>query len=394
MSEPKPLPIAAERAAAAGPLAGTTVIELGHIVAGPTASLVLADLGADVIKVERPGSGDQARINKGNQGHFVSYNSNKKSVALNLGSDDGKAALRRLLEGADVLIDNFAPGALERLGFGKAALSALNPRLVHCAIKGFLPGPLGDLPLTDEPAQMMGGLAYMTGPRGRPLRAGTSVVDITGALFAVIAVLAALRERDASGIGRTVNVGLFETVVFLVGQHIAKAAMSGEEPVPLPERGMGRHLGWGIYRSFPTGDGRDIFVAVLSDTHWENFCKTFGLDDLWADETLRTNTGRAEQHERLAGRTAAIMASLDGDEALSRLREGGVPASPVNTPADLMNDAHLKALGFLKPVHAPDGTDAVVADLPIRTEGWFCEERRDPPVLGADTEAVLRSLGL
>ena len=383
-----------EPGAVGGPLAGITVVELGHIVAGPTASLVLADLGADVIKVERPGTGDQARHNKANQGHFVSYNSNKKSVCLDLVSEDGKEALRRLLERADVLVDNFAPGALERLGFDKDAIAAINPRLVHCAIKGFLPGPLGDLPLTDEPAQMMGGLAYMTGPRGRPLRAGTSVVDITGALFAVIAVLAALRERDATGTGRSVHVGLYEAVVFLVGQHVAKAAMSGEIPEPLPERGMGRHLGWAIYRTFATRDGSDIFVGVLSDGHWANFCRAFALDDLWEDEALRTNAGRAAQHERLAERTTSLIAELNRDEALQRLRDGGVPVAPVNTPKDLLDEPHLKALGFLKPVRSPEGTEALVADLPIRTEGWFSGERSDPPALGADTDAVLRSLGL
>ena len=377
-----------------GPLRGIKVIELGHIVAGPTASLILADFGAEVIKVERPGSGDQARLNKGNQGHFVSYNSNKKSVCLDLTQACGIEALQKLLTDADVLIDNFAPGALDRLGLNKQALSALNPGLVHCAIKGFLPGERGDLPLTDEPAQMMGGLAYMTGPKGRPLRAGTSVVDITGALFAVIAVLVALRERDQGNPGRQIHVGLFESVVFLVGQHIARATMSGEVPDPLPERGMGQAFGWGIYKTFSTRDGREIFVAVLSDGHWQRFCAEFGLDDLWEDQDLRLNTQRAARHAELAERTAAIMADLDFAMAISCLQRAGLPVAPVNTPMDLVEDTHLSGLEFLKPVVAPDGTRALVADLPVRSTGWLVGQRTNPPALGADTRSVLEGLEL
>lgn len=383
-----------EHQSSSGPLSGVRVVELGHIVAGPTATLILAELGAEVIKIERPGSGDQARVNKGNQGHFVSYNSNKKSVCLDLSAAPGREALRRMLSRADVLVDNFAPGALDRMGFDAAALASINSRLIHCAIKGFLPGPLGDRPLTDEPAQMRGGLAYMTGPRGRPLRAGTSVVDITGALFAVISILASLLERRDTQLGRQIHVGLFESVVFLMGQHIAKASMSGQIPDPLPDRGMGRDLGWGIYRTFQTVEGRDIFIAVLSDNHWQRFCQEFELDDLWKDPRLKTNTGRAEHHEMLADRTSAIMSSLTFASAIERLNSAGLPVAPVNTPMDLLDDPHLASLKFLEPVHAPDGTPALVAGLPVRTSGWLGGVRSDPPVLGSDTRRVLGAIGL
>jgi crotonobetainyl-CoA:carnitine CoA-transferase CaiB-like acyl-CoA transferase len=374
------------------PLSGIKVVELGHIVAGPTASLILAEFGADVIKVERPGSGDQARVNKVNQGHFVSYNSNKRSVCLDLASDAGRETLLELLISCDVLIDNYAPGALDRMGLDFETLSKRNPRLIHCTIKGFLPGPYGDRPLTDEPAQMMGGLAYMTGPRGQPLRAGTSVVDITGAMFAAMSVLAALRERDQTGRGRQIHVGLFESVVFLVGQHIAKASLTGEVPPPLPERGMGRDLGWGIYRIFQTRDEREIFVAVLSDAHWERFCREFALDDLWADESLRTNTGRAEQYLRLARITEDLMRACDFDEAIRKLEAAKLPFSPVNTPMDLTRHAHVLATNFLKEVRAPDGRVALVPDLPIAASGWFAQQRQDPPLLGEHTQSVLDEL--
>lgn len=376
------------------PLSGIRVLELGHIVAGPTASLILAEFGADVIKVEHPNGGDQARVNRSNQGHFVSYNSNKRSICLDLSTQRGREVLVRLLQRSDVLLDNFSPGAIERLGFGPEELRTLNPRLVHCAIKGFLPGPAGHLPLTDEPAQMRGGLAYMTGPEGRPLRAGTSVVDLTGALFAALAVMVALREREETGAGRQVHVGLFESVAFLVGQHISKASMTGAVPLPMPQRGMGRDLGWGIYRPFATREGRDIFVAVLSDAHWERFCAALDFDELWADPTLRTNAGRAEQHERLTEAVAARISTLDRGEAIRRMEDAKLPCAPINTPADLLEDPHLTAIDFLKSVTAPDGTPARIASLPIAAEGWFSNERRDPPALGADTAAILAEIGL
>ena len=374
------------------PLCDLKVLELGHIVAGPTASLILAELGADVIKIERPGSGDQARLNKTNQGHFISYNSNKASVALDISTPDGKKKFLKLIERTDVLVDNFSPGAIDRLGLGYDVLSAINPGLIHCSIKGFLPGPYGDRTLTDEPAQMMGGLAYMTGPSGRPLRAGTSAVDINGAMFGVIAILAALNERTMSGKGRQVHIGLFESVVFLVGQHIANFTLTGERPIPMPERGMGRALGWGIYRTFETRDGREIFVAVLSDPHWERFCAEFQLDDLWADKALRANNGRAEQHERLGVRTEELMRSLDFDEIVVRLERANLPFAPVNSPADLVDDRHLQALDFLKTVVAPDGRAGKIAALPVSSEGWFGGARQNPPALGANTEAVLDTI--
>ena len=375
-----------------GPLRGIKVLELGHIVAGPTASLILAELGAEVVKVERPGSGDQARNSKANQGHFVSYNFNKKSIALDIGTDQGRDTVLALVTRADIVIDNFAPGSLDRLGLGYDALSKANPGVIHCSIKGFLPGPYGERPLTDEPAQMMGGLAFMTGPAGQPLRAGTSIVDISGAMFGVIAILAALHERAGTGTGKQIHLGLFETVVFMVGQHIANTTMTGIPPVPMPERGMGRALGWGIYRVFETRDGRSMFVAVLSDLHWQRFCDEFGLDDLWADETLRSNTGRAEQHERLTARTAELMATLEFDEAARRLLKAKLPFAPVNTPADLIDDPHLKATGMIRPVTAPDGRSAVVAGLPLAAEHWFSGDRTPPPALGADTDAVLMAI--
>lgn len=376
-----------------GPLTGLRVLELGHIVAGPTAALILADLGAEVIKVERPGSGDQARVSVGNQGHFTAYNTNKRSIELDLRGEHGRSAFRRLISHCDILVDNYAPGALDRAGFGYDELAAINPRLIQISIKGFLPGPNENRPLTDEPAQMMGGLAYMTGPRGRPLRAGTSVVDITGAMFGLIGALAALREREQTGKGRYIRVGLFETVAFLVGQHIAKAGLTGEVPVPMPERSMGKDLGWGIYRIFRTRDDRDVFVAVLSNPHWQAYCKEFGLDDLWAEPELRSNAGRTLNYDRLTARTERVVGEMTFDEAIERFERAGIPFAPVHTPMDLVTHPQLLAGGFLKEVHAPDGRSSRVPGMPFTTPDWFRAVRSDPPVLGEHSIAVLQEIG-
>jgi crotonobetainyl-CoA:carnitine CoA-transferase CaiB-like acyl-CoA transferase len=375
------------------PFSGLRVLELGHIVAGPTASLIFADLGADVIKIERPGSGDQARLNEGNQGHFLAYNSNKRSVAVDLKSKRGVNAFRRLLATADIVVDNFAPGALERLDLGYDEMARINPRIIHCALKGFLPGPYGDRPLTDEPAQMMGGLAYMTGPQGRPLRAGTSVVDLTAALFAAIAIQTALYERQQTGRGKQVKVGLFESAVFLVSQHIARSGLSGEAPIPMPERGMGRHLGWAIYRIFQVKEDRQVFVGVLSDAQWERFCSEFVLTDLWQEKELRTNQGRIRHLDRLNDRSEQLFASLTFEEAVERLERAALPFAPVNTPMDLFDHPHLLGRSHMKTVSMPDGMSSPVPDLPITYGEWAGSTRENPPSLGEHTAEVLAEIG-
>ncbi len=378
---------------AAGLLTGLRVLELGHIVAGPTASLLLAALGADVIKVERPGSGDQARFSRGNQGYFLAFNAGKRSITLDLKSPLGREAFIRLLKTADVMIDNYGPGVLERMGFGYADLAQINSTMIHCGIKGFLSGPYENRNLLDEPAQMMGGLAYMTGPPGMPLRAGASLVDISGALFGVMGILAALHQRHTSGQGQDMRVGLFETVVFLVSQHIAKAGISGEVPPPMPERGAGRDLGWGIYQVFETQDQRHVFIGVTSDAQWERYCSAFGLDDLWADEHLRLNAGRRQQFAMLTQRTEALVQGFTFNDIVAQLDQANIPHAPVNTPMDLFTHPHLQARGHLTPLTAPDGTSSPIPTLPIEFDGVPAPAATNPPQLGEHTAAILRELG-
>ncbi len=377
----------------APPLAGIRVIELGHIVAGPVAGLILAELGAEVIKIERPGSGDQARSSRGNQGYFLAFNGAKKSVEIDLKSPRGREAFLRLVATADVVIDNYGPGVLERLGLGPEALAAVNPRIIACGIRGFLPGPFGERALLDEPAQMMGGLAYMTGPPGMPLRAGASVIDISGAMFSVIGVLAALLRRAAVGRGEHIRTGLFETVVFLVAQHMAKAGISGEVPPPMTERGAGKDLGWGIYKVFATKDERHVFIGVTSDSQWRAFCREFGWEDLWAEAGLRSNRGRREDFERLTARTQELSGSLQFEELLRRLERANIPHAPVNTPFDLLTHPHLRARQHLNTLVAPDGSSSPIPGLPIEFSGAATRPLSDPPRLGAENQEILRALG-
>lgn len=369
------------------------VLELGHIVAGPTAGLILAALGADVIKVERPGSGDQARFSRGNQGYFLAFNGSKRSIALDLKDPAGREAFERLLRTAHVLIDNYGPGVLERLGLGHEALQRIRPGLVHCGVKGFLSGPYEDRNLLDEPAQMMGGLAYMTGPPGMPLRAGASVVDLTGALFGVVGILAALLGRGPGGGGEALRVGLFETAVFLVSQHIAKAGISGETPAPMTERGVGQDLGWGIYRVFETRDGRHVFIGVTSDVQWQAWCREFGLDDLWAEEGLRHNAGRRAEFARLTRRAEELVRTCDFQGLVARLESANIPHAPINTPMDLFEHPHLRERGHWTELTAPDGTSSPLPGLPLEFRDTPLPRRTDPPLLGEHTVSLLRELG-
>lgn len=375
------------------PLAGFRVLELGHIVAGPTAGLILAELGADVIKVERPGQGDQARHSRGNQGYFLAFNSCKRSVEIDLKSPKGREAFLRLAATADVVLDNFGPGVMDRLGLGHDAMAKGKPGIVTCSIRGFLPGPYGARNLLDEPAQMMSGLAYMTGPPGMPLRAGASIVDISGAMFSVIGILAALLRRGQTGAGENINAGLFETAVFLMSQHIAKAGISGETPPPMTERGAGKDLGWGIYKVFKTRDARHVFIGVTSDRQWEAFCNEFGWSDLWDEPDLRSNGGRRAQFDRLTKRTEALVATLDRNELLARLEQANIPHASVNTPTDLFAHPHLVARHHLIDLTAPNGTASPIPGLPIEFGHAKPIDMRNPPHLGEHNDEVLAALG-
>jgi crotonobetainyl-CoA:carnitine CoA-transferase CaiB-like acyl-CoA transferase len=375
------------------PLSGIRVIELGHIVAGPSGGLLLADLGADVVKVEEPGAGDQSRAMPNQGSTFYVLNRNKRSLALDLKNDEGHEIFTRLVRTADVVLDNYAPGVLERLGIGYDWAAALNPRIIYCSIKGFLPGPYGDRPLLDELAQMMGSMSYMTGPLGMPLRAGPSVIDIGAATYGVLATVAAIYDRERTGHGQRIQSGLFETTVFLSAQHVSQAAITGQAPVPMPSRGMGSRLGWGVYQLFTTGDERQVFIAITSNAHWERFCTELGLLDLLADPDLDTNAKRCEHRPKVIPRIEALAQAMTSAELVARLETARVPYSPVNTPLDVLDDPHLNANGSFLDVQTADGGSIKVPALPIVSSNFETEVHLDPPALGQHTRAILAELG-
>ncbi|MCW2247607.1 crotonobetainyl-CoA:carnitine CoA-transferase CaiB-like acyl-CoA transferase [Azospirillum fermentarium] len=374
------------------PLAGVRVVELDHMVMGPACGMILADLGADVVKVEPLPAGDKTRTLTGSgAGFFVTYNRNKRSVAVDLTKPDGQALVRRLVETADVLVENLRPGALERMGLGYAALSALNPRLIFCSLKGFLPGPYEHRTALDEVVQMMGGLAYMTGPPGRPLRAGASVNDVMGGLFAAVAVLAALRERDMDGRGRQVRAGLFENNVFLMGQHMAQAALTGRPVAPMPAR----QAAWAIYDVFTTGDGEQLFLGVVSDGQWRAFCTRFKLESLRDDPELATNPQRVAARPRILPAVARVFLDHSARGLVPVFEELGLPYAPIVKPEDLFDDPHLRQSGGLMPVTPPNGGPAIpLPALPVEIDGARPGLYRDVPRFGEHTRDLLAELGL
>jgi len=378
------------------PLDGLRVLELGHIVAGPSAGLLFADLGADVIKIEKPAEGDQSRgMPTGTGANFHFLNRNKRSLAVDLkGSTEGRELFLRLVAGSDVVIDNFAYGAVEGLGLGYDVLSRINPRLIYLALKGFLPGPYEARPFLDELAQMSAGLAFMTGPRGQPLRAGASVVDVGAAAYGVIAVLAALQQRARTGVGQKITSGLFETTVFWVGQWLASFGATGEPSVPMPEIRQGTRMGWGIYQLFTAADGEQIFVGITSNGHWERFCKELGLDDLLADERLSDNGKRVAARGWLPARIAEEIRRYPSAELSERLERARVPFAPLRRPDQLVDDPHLNAAHQFVDTPLPGRGTAKLPKLPVRSTAFEMGLRRPAPELGEHTREILEELGL
>jgi crotonobetainyl-CoA:carnitine CoA-transferase CaiB-like acyl-CoA transferase len=384
-------PEADDRIAAALPLHNVRVVEFSHMVMGPTCGLILADLGADVIKIEPAGDGDKTRKLTGSgAGFFPTYNRNKRSVAVDVKSQKGLQFARRLINGADVLIENFRPGGLAALGLGYETLKATNPRLIYYSAKGFLPGPYDNRTALDEVVQMMGGLAYMTGPPGQPLRAGASVNDVMGGMFGVIGILAALRQRDQTGEGAEVVSSLFENCAFLCGQHMVQYAVTGQPANPMPAR----LSAWAVYDVFDCADGEQVFVGVVSDTQWERFCADFGLDHLSKDPALQTNPQRCHARDRFLPEIRALFGRMTHDAVMQRCETLGLPHAPIRKPEDLYDDPHLQASGGLLDVGLPDGKVTQVPGLPVVINGQRTSVRRDIPAIGAHSVEVAREAGL
>ena len=380
-------------------LSGIRVLDLTQFEAGTSCTQFLGWLGADVIKIEPP-EGEQARRNRpevpGQDAmYFLIFNSNKRSIAIDLkGSGEARELFVRLARGSDVVVDNFSYGAVEALGLGYDVLARENPRLIYLALKGFLPGPYEARPFLDELAQMSAGLAFMTGPRGQPLRAGASVVDVGAAAYGVIAVLAALQQRARTGAGQKITAGLYETTVFLVGQWLALHAATGEPSVPMPEIRQGTRMGWGVYQLFTAADGEQVFVGITSNGHWERFCTEFGLDDLLADARLDDNGKRVAARDWLPGRIAEAMRRHPSAELAERLDRARVPFAPLRRPDQLVDDPHLNAAGQFVDTPLPGLGIAKLPKLPVRSTAFEFGLRRPAPGLGEHTREVLAEFGL
>ena len=379
------------------PLAGLKVLEFSHTVMGPTAGLLLADLGADVIKVEPAPRGDHTRRLSGfAAGFFPALNRNKRGIAIDLKHPDGQAAMSRLAASADIVLENYGPGTMERLGCGYDTLSAHNPRLIYLALKGFLKGPYEQRPALDEVVQFHTGLAYMTGPPGQPLRAGASIIDIIGAVFGIVAVQAALRERDTTGKGQRVSSALFESAAFLMCTHMAGTIAAGEPPPPMPAR----RGAWAIYEVFDTRDEQQLFIGVTSDQQWQRFVEEFELETLAQDPRLATNESRCAERPWLVPEIRKEIARHDRDDVFARCERAKVSLAPVGKPADLFEDPQLLANGglletFVSQLGGEHGPLAGLPALPL--EFGSDRERpglkRQPPLLGEHNAEVFGDAG-
>ena len=363
------------------------------MVMGPTCGMVLADLGAEVIKVE-PVEGDRTRHLLGaGAGFFPMFNRNKKSIALDLRRPEGLEVARKLAASADVVAQNFKPGVMTKYGLDYAALSQLNPRLIYVNHTGFLPGPYEHRTALDEVVQMMGGLAYMTGRPGDPLRAGTSVNDIMGGMFGAIGGMAALMQRGITGRGQEVDSALFENNVFLVGQHMMQYAVTGQPAAPMPER----ISSWALYDVFSVKDGEQIFLAAVSDAQWITFCDALGFADLKADPQLATNNDRVRQRATMLPELRQRLAAYSAAELTVIFEKNGLPFAPILRPDQLFDDPHLNATGGLADITLPDGEragqTARTTLFPLRMDGQRLGVRLQPPVLGQHTAEIMEELG-
>jgi crotonobetainyl-CoA:carnitine CoA-transferase CaiB-like acyl-CoA transferase len=373
------------------PLAGLRVIEFSQMVMGPCCGLMLADLGAEVIKIEPLPRGDRTRYLPGlAAGFFAAFNRNKKSVAVDMKSEKGLALVKQFIAKSDIVIENFKPGMMDGFGLGYSVLAKLNPRLIFCSLKGFLPGPYEHRTALDEMVQMMGGLAFMTGLPGRPMRAGASVNDIMGAMFGVIAIQGAVRVREATGQGQEVQAALFENNVFLMAQAMLAEAITGEgsEPWSVKERP------WPVYDLFMTSDGIQIFFGIIGDGQWKDFCNEFGKPAWLADPRLQTNADRSAARSWILPVITDMIRSHTVGELISIFERLAIPFAPVRRPGDLKDDPHLNASGGLLEIMLPNGKLAKVPTMPITFNNERIRPERGIPAVGVDTRSVLRDFGL
>jgi crotonobetainyl-CoA:carnitine CoA-transferase CaiB-like acyl-CoA transferase len=370
------------------PLAGVRVVEMTHMVMGPTCGMILAQLGAEVIKVE-PSAGDKTRSLGGmGTSFFPLFNRGKRSVVLDFAKAEDRETMHRLLASADVFLENFRDGQLEKQGLAADELRRKHPHLIVAGHKGFLSGPYEHRPALDEVVQMMSGLAAMTGTSEKPQRVGSSANDIMGGMFGVIAILAALYQRRGGAQGADIRIGLFENCLFLVAQHMVEYEMTGVKPRSMPER---EHA-WPIYDIFETAGGERIFIGVVTEGHWQSFCQAFDLQEFLDNPALRTTTDRILARSKTIPRVADVIKGWNANELSATLDRLNICFSPINRPEDLFDDPHVLRPGGLVNNTNANGETFRVPALPIEWNGASIGEGLKVPVLGADTEAVRAEL--
>ena len=372
------------------PLSGLRVLEFTHAVMGPTTGLLLADNGAEVIHVEPP-SGDTTRYLKGfGTGYFPFYNRNKKSLAIDLKSDEGKEIIYELAKSTDIVVENFGPGTMDRLGYGYEDLKTINPKLIYCSLKGFLSGPYEKRHAMDEVVQMMGGLAYMTGRPGDPLRAGTSIIDITGGMFGYIGILQALYERTQSGTGKFIKAALFETTAFLMGQHMAYSAITQTPVPPMPARVSA----WSIYRIFDTADQNQVFIGIISEKHWERFCQAFGRTDWLENPNLKTNNDRISERDWFLPEVERTLKVFTKQTIIEKCEAADIPFAPIANVEDLFDDPQLNEGGSLLETTFSNGIKTKLPKFPLEYENADYQLFNNPPTIGEHTETILKNIGM
>jgi crotonobetainyl-CoA:carnitine CoA-transferase CaiB-like acyl-CoA transferase len=371
------------------PYAGLRMVEFTHMVMGPTCGMVFADLGAEVIKVEPPKGDNTRHLIGSGAGFYPLFNRNKKSLVLDLATPCGREAVLKLIATADIVSHNFRPETIAAQGLDYASLQKLNPRLIYIALKGFLPGPYAHRTALDEVVQMMGGLAYMTGPIGQPLRAGTSVNDIMGGMFGAMAAMAALAQREKTGLGQEVQAALYENNIFLVAQHMMQYAVTGVPADPMPSR----ISAWGVYDVFTVKGGEQIFLSAVTDTQWLIMCDAFGWADLKADPALGSNNDRVRERPRLLPILRERFAAYSAQQLSELFEQHGLPYAPIKKPHELVDDPHLLATGSLAPMTLPNGETTNTVLFPFAMDGQRMGVRLNPPQLGEHSAEILASLG-
>lgn len=377
------------------PLDDLRVLDLSRVLSGPYCTMVLADLGADVIKIEHPDGGDDTRAwvppSRGDESvYFLSLNRNKRSLTVDLKTPEGKEIIYRLAKWADVVVENFRPGTADKLGVGYDALSKLNPRLVYCAISGFgQTGPYRDKPGYDAVAQAMGGLMSVTGyPDLPPVRFGVPIADLGAAMWSLVGILAALRARDETGRGQYVDTSLYEGqlawLTYVAGNYFA----TGQNP----ERYGSAHPTIVPYQTFETQDG-DIMLAVGNDRLWRKFTVAVELPELTDDPKYRTNRDREAHRGELVEILSSVFKRRTVDEWLERLDEAGIPAAPVKTVEEVVHDPHAKAREMFVTVEHPTAGDVTLPGIPVKFSETPGAVETPPPTLGQHSEEVLLELG-